>query len=85
MTDTDATGTQTIGFRTLADEVTRDDLPIEGRLPGWLTGELVRVLRLTRPARGASPNARLVSWVQGGPLGAGRWCPGRDSNPRPSD
>ena len=43
MTDTDATGTQTIGFRTLAEEVTRDDLAIEGRLPDWLIGELVRV------------------------------------------
>src|SRR5919198_5975978 len=43
MTDTDATGTQTIGFCTLAEEVTRDDLAIEGRLPDWLIGELVRV------------------------------------------
>lgn len=54
MTDTDATGTQTIGFRTLADEVTRDELAIEGRLPDWLTGELVRVTPAGLDANGHS-------------------------------
>src|SRR3954447_20253147 len=41
LTDTaDATIAQ--GFRTLDEEVVLDDVPVEGELPGWLEGTLVR-------------------------------------------
>src|SRR3954452_12388302 len=37
------TATRTIGFETLDEEVSRDRLPLQGRVPEWLSGTLVRV------------------------------------------
>jgi beta,beta-carotene 9',10'-dioxygenase len=32
-----------LGFETLEDEIRIDSLPVEGELPGWLTGSLLRI------------------------------------------
>ena len=33
----------TIGFESLEEEVHVDSLPVQGEVPGWLTGDLTRV------------------------------------------
>lgn len=50
-----------IGFETLADEVRIDALPVEGELPDWLEGSLLR----TGPARFEVGEQRMRHWFDG--------------------
>jgi carotenoid cleavage dioxygenase-like enzyme len=50
-----------LGFRTLHDEVTVDDLPLEGAMPPWLAGSLLR----TGPARFEVGPDRMRHWFDG--------------------
>ncbi len=50
-----------LGFRTLSDEVTVDDLPLDGELPAWLVGSLLR----TGPARYEVGPDRMRHWFDG--------------------
>jgi carotenoid cleavage dioxygenase-like enzyme len=49
------------GFTTLESEVRVDDLPIEGRLPEWLSGSLLRVA----PARFETGTRSVEHWFDG--------------------
>lgn len=50
-----------LGFTTLEHEVVLDDLPVEGRLPDWLAGSLLR----TGPAQFEVGERRLAHWFDG--------------------
>lgn len=50
-----------IGFRSLEDEVTLDELPLEGDLPDWLAGSMLR----TGPARFEVGGRRVRHWFDG--------------------
>lgn len=59
-TDT-ATEAPTLGFDSLYDEVRIDSLPVEGELPGWLTGSLLR----TGPAQFEVGERKMRHWFDG--------------------
>src|SRR4051794_7338843 len=50
-----------LGLKALHDEITLDDLPVSGELPGWLTGSLLR----TGPAVWEIGGDRLRHWFDG--------------------
>lgn len=50
-----------IGFETLADEVRVDSLPVEGELPPWLEGALIR----TGPAQFETERGSMRHWFDG--------------------
>lgn len=50
-----------LGFQSLENEAAVDDLPVEGELPGWLTGTLVR----TGPAKFEAGDRQLRHWFDG--------------------
>lgn len=50
-----------IGFKTLNDEITVDELPIEGTIPPWLEGTLVR----NGPAKFEFGKRRYNTWLDG--------------------
>ena len=54
-------GTRRIGFESIDEELNRDRLPLRGRLPGWLSGTLVRVT----PAQLDVGGAPLRHWFDG--------------------
>ena len=49
------------GFETLEDEITVDGLPVQGELPSWLRGSLIR----TGPARFEANGRSLNHWFDG--------------------
>jgi beta,beta-carotene 9',10'-dioxygenase len=51
----------TLGFSTLDRETVLDELPIEGELPGWLSGSLLR----TGPAKFEVGEQRMRHWFDG--------------------
>ncbi|MGO9487593.1 MAG: carotenoid oxygenase family protein [Solirubrobacteraceae bacterium] len=53
--------TPTLGFRTLKEEVTVEELPLTGKLPPWLSGSLLR----TGPARFEVGEQRMRHWFDG--------------------
>jgi beta,beta-carotene 9',10'-dioxygenase len=62
MTSTEAKITNpSKGFETLEDEVEIDELPLEGKLPGWLSGSLVR----NGPAKFEVGKQRMRHWFDG--------------------
>ncbi len=56
-----ATTAATLGFSTLEQEVTIDELPLRGELPGWLAGSLLR----TGPAKFEVGEQRMRHWFDG--------------------
>jgi carotenoid cleavage dioxygenase-like enzyme len=50
-----------LGFVSLGDEIALDELPVQGRLPGWLRGTLLR----TGPARFEAGGRSLRHWFDG--------------------
>jgi beta,beta-carotene 9',10'-dioxygenase len=58
---TDSTKGLTAGFESLEDEVRVDRLPLEGRLPDWLQGSLVR----TGPAKWEVGDRTMRHWFDG--------------------
>src|SRR5215207_6150163 len=57
----DAPANQTLGFRTLDNEVVVDALPVEGALPPWLAGSLLR----TGPAKFEVGERTVRHWFDG--------------------
>ncbi len=55
------TATRSIGFETQDEEVSRDRLPLQGRVPEWLSGTLVRVT----PAQLDVGGAPMRHWFDG--------------------
>ncbi len=53
--------TTTLGFTTLEDEATIDELPLRGALPSWLSGSLLR----TGPAKFEVGEHRMRHWFDG--------------------
>jgi beta,beta-carotene 9',10'-dioxygenase len=53
--------TPELGFQSLEDEVRVDSLPLEGRLPEWLTGSLIR----TGPAKWEVGERSMNHWFDG--------------------
>jgi carotenoid cleavage dioxygenase-like enzyme len=51
----------TLGFTTLEDETTVDELPLSGELPSWLSGSLLR----TGPAKFEVGDERMRHWFDG--------------------
>ena len=51
----------TLGFTTLEDETTVDELPLSGELPSWLSGSLLR----TGPAKFEVGEERMRHWFDG--------------------
>lgn len=51
----------TLGFSTLDREVTADELPLTGELPGWLSGSMLR----TGPAKFEVGEQRMRHWFDG--------------------
>jgi len=60
-TQTPAQHRTALGFRSLHDEVSVDALPLEGALPDWLTGSLLR----TGPAQWEVGAERMRHWFDG--------------------
>ena len=50
-----------LGFQDLIQELTLDSVPLEGELPHWLTGTLVR----TNPSQWEPPHHRFPHWFDG--------------------
>lgn len=50
-----------LGFETLEDEIRVDSLPLEGELPGWLTGSLLR----TGPSKFEVGQRSMAHWFDG--------------------
>src|SRR5437016_3372848 len=57
----DAMPNHAAGFRTLDREVSVDRLPVEGELPTWLSGSLIR----TGPARFEAGDRSFNHWFDG--------------------
>ena len=61
MSDTSVQADHRLGFHSLSDEVTVDELPIEGTVPPWLAGSLLR----TGPARFEVGANQMRHWFDG--------------------
>jgi beta,beta-carotene 9',10'-dioxygenase len=56
-----AAATYTKGFESLEDEIVVDELPVNGELPGWLSGSLLR----TGPAKFEAGERQFNHWFDG--------------------
>lgn len=61
MTTTNSKSRAGLGFSSLNSEISRDELPLRGELPSWLSGSLLR----TGPARWEVGQSRMRHWFDG--------------------